>query len=225
MLQTAEKAQSFQHILIADDHPMFRDVLADTMRRAYPNANIYSADSFADAMSIAMKHPEIDLFILDLLFPGMNAEVSISQIRKDFPHASIVIITMWEDRTIANRMIDAGADGFLGKGLSAQEMLSNLEHIRAGDFVVNIASNEKNSSNLMLQESIILTPRQIDILKLLQKQMQNKSIARVLGLSPHTVRNHVVVLMRILGVSKRKLIVGRALEKGLIEPIDDAPEN
>ena len=223
--QYAHKGQGFGNILIADDHPMFRDILAEALGRAYPNAKIHSVDCFTDAINLAKEQGPIDLFVLDLLFPGMNGEASVSYIRNAFPQASIVIITMWEDHRVAKRIIDAGADGFLGKGLPARAMLENLERVRAGDFVVNISQRNSIGSPLAFSESLQLTPRQIEILKYLQKQMQNKSIARILDISPHTVRNHIVVLMRLLGVSKRKLIVDRAIELGLIAPSSEEQDS
>lgn len=223
-LQSAHHYHGFRHILVADDHPMFRDVLVRALEKAHPTARVDAVDSFADAMAVANQHGTIDLFLLDLLFPGMNGEVSVSQVRRDFPHASIVILTMLEDHHVADRMIEAGADGFLGKGLAANEMIQSIERVRSGEFVINIVPRGKGTTHLGSTERVSLTPRQIDMLKMVRANKQNKTIARELGLSPNTVRNHVAVVMRLLNVSKRKLIVERAIELGLIEPLGPQPD-
>lgn len=216
--QTASGADGFGNVLIVDDHPMFRDVLAEALGRTYPSASIWTAGCFEDAMAVARERGPIDLFVLDLLIGGAEGGTWITRFRGAFPYASIVIVTMWEDQSVASQMIQAGADGFLGKSLSAKAMLENLERIRAGEFVISISPLNRSGVPLSSGEAFRLTPRQIEILMCLQKQMQNKAIARILDLSPNTVRNHIVVLMRLLGVSKRRLIVDRAIELGLIAP-------
>jgi two-component system, NarL family, nitrate/nitrite response regulator NarL len=193
---------------------MFRDVVAQTLQREFHNAKIVPVTSFAEAMDAAACGPKVDLFLFDLHFPGMNGEASISQVRRNFSQSSIVIFTMFEHAQTAAKMIEAGADGYLGKGLSADQLLNDLARIRAGEFVVNISSAIQDLP-LRVIERPMLTRRQIEILDLIQQKAPNKIIARELGLSHFTVRNHITVLMRALGVTKRDEITGRAPKLGI----------
>jgi two-component system, NarL family, nitrate/nitrite response regulator NarL len=207
--------ESFRRIVIADDHPMFRDVLSQALARTFPKAQISTVSTFAEAMIAGHGALAVDLFVLDLMFPGMNGEESVGQMRKDFPQSSIVIITMLEDLRIASKMIEAGADGYLGKGLSAEDILNSLARIGTGEFVVNV-SPASRGLEANRAEDLKLTRRQIDILSLIRQGKPNKLIARELGLSHFTVRNHVTTLLRVLGINRRSQIVSRAVQLGLI---------
>ncbi len=197
---------------------MFRDMLIATLQTAYPLARIDAVESCPEIWSTATQHETVDLFMVDLLFPGMRGEASVAHIRSEFPRAAIVILTMLEDHRLAERMLRSGANGFLGKALSASEMLESLERIRGGAAVVNIARPSNGAAKLAIVDAPHLTPRQLDMLQQLQTHKQNKAIARVLGLSPHTVRNHIADLMRALGAHKRSMILPRAVELGLLDP-------
>jgi two-component system, NarL family, nitrate/nitrite response regulator NarL len=210
-------ASTFDRIVVADDHPMFRDVLAESLRRTYPKADVATAQTLSEAINAAKDGFGISLFVLDLLFPGMEGELSVRQLRKDFPATSIIIVTMLEDPDIAAKMVDAGADGFLGKGLSADEMIKSIDRVREGEFVVNISSKSFGTPLMPLDEPLVLTPRQTEILRLVVQKMPNKMMGRELGISHHTVRNHVTILLRLLGVETRRQIAKRALELGLID--------
>ena len=207
-------------VIVADDHPMFRDVLAQSLARTYPLADIAAVPSLQDAMALAVVGEQVDLFVLDLLFPGMEGEASVRKLRVEFPTSSIVIVTMLEDPRIAAKMMDAGADAFLGKGLSADEMINSINRVRAGEFVLNISSESARAHFLHFGEPLVLTSRQIEIVRLLAENLSNKVMARNLGISHLTVRNHVTVLMRLLGVDTRSQILARAAELGLVEQTD-----
>lgn len=188
--------------------------LAGALKRTYPEATVATAQSLPDAVALVKEDPATDLFVLDLLFPGMEGEASVRRLRGDFPAASIVIVAVPEDHHVAAKMIDAGADGFLGKGLSVEEMIKSIHRIRKGEFVINFSSKSFSTSLLSLDKQPVLTPRQTEILRLAVHNMSNKMMARELGISHHTVRSHVSILLRLLGVETRRQLAQRALEKG-----------
>jgi DNA-binding NarL/FixJ family response regulator len=201
-----------ERIIVADDHPMFRDALAQSLRLQYPSAEVLEADNLPDALSIARSGPQPNLFMLDLVFPGMDGPSSISAMRQEFPAASLVVVTMLEDPKVADQLLEAGADGFLGKGLSSTSIMEGIAAVRSGDYVVKLAAAAKGT----VTEMPILTPRQYDVLRLLSENRPNKMIARDLGLSHFTVRNHVSILMRSLRVQRRNQLGPRAQALGLL---------
>lgn len=203
-------------IVIVDDHPMFRDALAQCLRGAYPDAEVLEAETWPEALAVARDGTPPQLFVLDLLFPGMDGPSSVSALRTEFTAASIIIVTMLEDPLVAAQMIDAGADGFLGKGLASDTILQGIHAVRAGEYVVNLAS----SSPSIAGEKPVLTPRQKEIIQSLCEGKTNKAIARDLGLSHFTVRNHVSILMRTLKIQKRSQFSQRAQALGLISSRD-----
>lgn len=199
-----------ERIIVADDHPLFRDALAHSLRSEFPEADVVEFDNLPEALSAARNGPSPDMFILDLVFPGMEGPSSISDLRKEFPAASLIVLTMLEDQHVADQLLDAGADGFLGKGLTSGAIMDGIRGVRAGEYVVNMTTQGS------LLEKPMLTPRQYEILRLLCANMPNKLIARDLGLSHFTVRNHVSILMRNLKVQRRNQFGPRATALGLI---------
>ena len=186
-----------ERIIVADDHPLFRDALVQSLRAEFPEADVVGFDNLPDAQSAARNGPSPDMFLLDLVFPGMEGPSSISKLRKEFPAASLIVL-------------DAGADGFLGKGLTSGAIMDGIRAVHAGEYVVNVTTQ---GSAL---EKPMLTPRQYEILCLICANKPNKLIARDLGLSHFTVRNHVSILMRNLKVQRRNQLGPRAMALGLI---------
>lgn len=141
------------------------------------------------------------MFILDLMFPGLSMDNSIKDLRREFPQAFIIIISMLNDRDVIDSVIKAGADGFIGKDVPPEEVGSALAEIRGGGFVVKVST-----PTIPLQASKTLpslTSRQTEVLGLLATGKSNKEIARLLGISPFTVRIHVSSLFKVLGVTTR----------------------
>lgn len=201
-------------IIVADDHPMFRDALSQSLRNAYPDAAVAEAENLPDALKLARDHGPPSLFVLDLVFPGMEGPVTIGEIRREFPAASIIVVTMLEDQLVAQQMLDSGADGYLGKGLSSSEIIKGIRAVRAGEFVINVTP----AAPVAAFDKPVFTPRQVEILRLLQDNRPTKLIARDLGLSHFTVRNHIAIIMRSLKVRRRSQIHERALALDLIAP-------
>lgn len=201
-------------IIIADDHPLFREAISRLIRRSFPGKIVEVAD--ADALNEQVrKLPTPTLLILDLIFPGFDGERSVARLRQECPQTVIVVISMNDDPSTAARILEAGANGFISKSVPPEEIVQAIDKVFQGDLVTLL---EAQPISELVQSSPIegLSPRHIELLVRLGQGKSNKEIARDLGISPFTVRAHMSVLFRKLGVSSRSAAAAIAAQNGLV---------
>jgi DNA-binding NarL/FixJ family response regulator len=204
-----------EKIIIADDHPIFRDGLFRLVGTALPEAKLFEAGSMQEVMDLADEHGAPDTFMLDLLFPGMDPRVTLPALRQKFRTSSIVIVSMLDDETTIERIMTYGADAYIVKSIAASEMIDAIMSVRAGNYVIARPSlSSLTDATPSAADMLDLTPRQREILGLIAQSKPNKVIGRKLGLSPFTVRNHVSLLLRTMKVQSRYELAAKAKEMG-----------
>jgi two-component system NarL family response regulator len=203
-------------VLIVDDHPVVRAGLT-SMLGTQPDLEVIGSSSSGEEAIERVRRSDPDVLLLDLRMAGMNGVDTLHALMRTGAIARAIILTSFETDEDIYRAFQAGAQGYLLKDTSLREMVEAIRTVHAGKRYVpsNIAS--RLAERMMRTD---LTVRELEILKMLAKGPTNKEIARALGISDNTVRNHVNSIIEKLDVSDRTEAATTAIQRGLIT-VDD----
>ncbi len=210
-----EEVPSF---LIADDHPMVRDALASALAQAFNGASIATAATLPQVEAALEREPETDALLLDLDMPGMDGLTGVALLRSAHPAVPIIIVSAAREPAIVRRAYEFGASAYIDKSASLEEIARIVRAVLAGEI---FAPPEVEPVDTFAQRATQLTPQQWRVLALMVKGDQNKQIAHKLGVGEATVKAHVTVILRKLGVRSRTqaVIEARGLNIPPAEPV------
>ncbi|MEI7035212.1 response regulator transcription factor [Fulvimonas yonginensis] len=213
-------------VLIADDHPLFRDALERAVLQALPDARVHGADSVHALLGLIERHPEADLLLLDLHMPGARGYSALAHIRGQYPGLPILVVSGHEEAQVARRAVAHGAAAYIPKSTPAEGIAAAIRAVLEGD--VWLPPAMAGHGELAAHEADVaarvatLTPQQFRVLTMLADGLLNKQIAFELGVSEATVKAHMTAIMRKLGVNNRTQVAlaasQLALEPGNMPP-------
>jgi DNA-binding NarL/FixJ family response regulator len=203
--------------LIADDHPLFREALKTALEIAFKGVCYAESDSFATTLSTLRRHRNVDLLLLDLNMPGCDNYYGLLRIRQNFPDLPIAIVSGTEDIETIAETIEFGANAFIPKTSATLDIVAALKIVLSGGSWVppSISGDLKkvSSDKVAIAEKVRkLTPKQFMVLRLVKQGLTNKDIAEHLNVTEATVKAHVSMLFKRLGVKSRTQVVV-AIEK------------
>jgi len=190
-------------VIIADDHPLFRLGLRYAL--AAQAFDVVAEAASGDEAIHACRAHDPDVALLDVKMPGMSGIDACARLTSEHPRLAVVLISTFGEPAIIEAARAAGARGYLSKETDPSELARALRRILA----------EPDRDWLPRTELPHVTPRERDVLRLLARGHSNKEIARDLGLSPDTVKDHLGRLFTKLGADDRLALLNRARELGL----------
>jgi DNA-binding NarL/FixJ family response regulator len=194
-------------LVIADDHPLFRDALRQAVASVVPSAKIDEAGSFTDLTALLEQDSEVDLVLLDLTMPGISGFSGLIYLRAQYPAIPVVIVSATDDSGTIRRSLDFGASGFIPKRFGVETLRDAIVKVMDGDVWVppdtDLTSATDPEMTRLRDRLVTLTPQQVRVLMMLSEGLLNKQIAYELGVSEATIKAHVSAILQKLGVESR----------------------
>ncbi len=211
-------------VLLVDDHTILREgvraLLADEPQIVVVGE---AGDGRAALDKVEAVHP--DVVLMDMVMPTMNGLDATRELKARHPGIKVLILSMYDDEEYVQQVIQAGASGYVLKGVAGSELVQAIREVAAGASFLHPAVAAKLIQDYVRRVQAgddserreLLSPREREVLKLIAEGNSNPQIAGILCLSPKTVENHRTNIMRKLDVHDVTGLVKYALKSGLIE--------
>lgn len=199
-------------LMLVDDHSVMRAGLANLLAATGEFQVVAEADDGATALTLWQERPA-DVCLLDLSMRGMDGFETLGRLRRLDPQARVLMLTSSDAAHDVARSLAAGADGYVTKTVSHDELFAAIRAVHAGERPV---TGHMAVRPALRANGIALTPRESEVLGLLREGFTNTDIARLLGITTHTVKLHVAGLLDKLDVGDRTQAVARAFDLGLL---------
>ncbi|WP_065758341.1 response regulator transcription factor [Pseudomonas defluvii] len=200
-------------ILIADDHPLFREAIHNVISDGFPGSEVLETADLDSALELTQSADDLDLILLDLNMPGMHGLGGLINLRNEAPTVPVVIVSAEQDKQVVLQAITYGAVGFITKSSPRSQMTEAIEQILNGNVYLppDIIRTQKNTSRRSQNEPQgfapellqALTRKQLLVLERMTKGESNKQIAYNLDIAETTVKAHVSAILRKLNVHNR----------------------
>lgn len=204
-------------VLLADDHALVRAGIKALLDNT-PDIQVVaeSGDGIQTLESIKATAP--DLVLLDISMPGLSGMEVLERLNEEYPKVRVIILTIHDDPAYAVAAVRAGADGYLPKKAAGEELVRGIRAVMQGETYlspeISKASMAEYKSTVHSEE---LTPRQLDVLRMIAEGYSTKEIARGLNISAKTVETHRALLMQRLNIHDVAGLVRYAIKTGLVQ--------
>lgn len=204
-------------VLLADDHGLFREMLAKAIKELSDSVEVLHAGDLARTLDLARGADKIDLLLLDLRMPGMNGLTGLKLLRDMRPDVPVVVLSGESDPDIIRATLQAGSAGFIPKTTRIAALVSALRLVLSGElYIPPAALSRAEPGDARTRQGVgTLTPRERDVLKQLIDGSSNKEIGQQLQVEEVTVAVHLRAIFKKLGVKNRTQAVRAALRLGL----------
>jgi DNA-binding NarL/FixJ family response regulator len=200
-------ATATTRLVIADDHPLFRDALRQAVASVVASSKIDEAGSFEELTALLEQDSDVDLVLLDLTMPGISGFSGLIYLRAQYPAIPVVIVSATDDGGTIRRSLDFGASGFIPKRFGVDTLRDAIMKVMDGDVWVppdtDLSSATDPELARLRDRLVTLTPQQVRVLMMLSEGLLNKQIAYELGVSEATIKAHVSAILQKLGVESR----------------------
>ncbi len=199
-------------ILCVDDHVVVRDGIGAILNLQADMTLVASASTGREALE-QYRSVRPDVTLMDLRLGNMSGLDAIRAIRSEFPNAKVVVLSSYEGDADVREAMDAGAQGYVAKGMVREELLDVIRAVYAGKRRIPAALAQTLAEHFSDDE---LSPRELEVLQLVSAGKRNKEIAAELSVAEDTVKMHVRNLLSKLGASDRTEAVTIALRRGIL---------
>jgi DNA-binding NarL/FixJ family response regulator len=193
--------------LIADDHPLFREALISALRPLFENVDIIQSDSLESTLKALQQNSDFDLILLDLNMPGSDSFYGLIRVSQDYPDVPVAVVSASDSVEVVSKVMNLGAKGFIPKATPSRTIADALKQILDGNnwLPKGMQTSIENDSPLIDIATLVgeLTPKQFQVLQLLQNGLLNKQIAFDLNITEATVKAHISAIFRKLNVKTR----------------------
>ena len=196
-------------LYVIDDHPMVRQMIGMLLRRLRPASKLVELEKFSELQAALIKNGEPELFVLDLLLPGVKGATAISDVKKMYPEIPLVVLSAMPSGEARDACLEAGADLYIEKSTDTAEISAAIQDILKSD-------TDEVDVDAVVVGDIKLSKRQKQLILMLDRGLSNRDIAAELNISEHTVKVHLWRLFRRLGVKSRTQTLHFARTHGLL---------
>ncbi len=194
-------------VIIADDHPLFRDAIKQAIEGLMPNCSFMLSGDLDDLRQQLRETDGVELVLLDLSMPGSTGFSGLLSIRSEFQDIPVIVVSATEDPLTIRKCIELGASGFIPKSSGAEYIVEGIKAVQAGEVWtppnIDMEADMDETSSKLLAKIQSLTPQQTRVLSMLAEGLLNKQIAYELSVSEATVKAHVSAVLLKLEVDSR----------------------
>jgi len=211
-------------IIVADDHPLFREAMKQVLPQVIAESEVIEAESFYQLKSAIDNNPDIDLILMDLHMPGNKGFAGLAQVKSEYPAIAVVMVSASDTAQIIHRSFKFGASAYIPKSSSFDVIKEAISKVLEGeiwmpDELRSEVELAKSPDDGFAEKIASLTPQQFKVLSMIADGKLNKQIAYELNIQETTIKHHVSAILRKLNVINR---TGAGIMYNQLQVDDDA---